>query len=127
MSILEKTERSPLLPDRHPEPDFFVCDIFDAAPKSDTASMINPLFSLSTKPDMIPREYQRGDSWIKLHPSPQGLATVHDRDVLIYCISQCMAAINQGKKIKRTLRFNAHDLLKTTNRATNKKGYELFI
>ena len=125
-NALEKTERSPLLPDRHPEPDFFVCDIFDAAPKSDTASMDNPLFTLSTKPDMNPREYQRGNHWLKLSPSPAGLATVHDRDILIYCISQCMAALNQGREIKRTLRFNAHDLLKTTNRATNKKGYDLF-
>lgn len=122
----EKSERSPLLPDRHPQPDFFVCDIFDAAPKSDTASMVNPLFTLSTKPDMTPREYRRGDDWVKLQPSPFGLATVHDRDILIYCISQCMAAINDGRNVRRTLRFNAHDLLKTTNRATNKKGYELF-
>ena len=123
---VEKTERSPLLPERHPEPDFFVCDIFDAAPKSDTASMENPLFTLSTKPDMEPREFKRGTNWIKLQPSPLGLATVHDRDILIYCISQCMAALNQGRPIARTLRFNAHDLLKTTNRATNKKGYDLF-
>ncbi len=124
--VVEKTERSPLLPDRHPEPDFFVCDIFDAAPKSDTASMENPLFTLSTKPDMISREFRRGNNWLKLQPSPLGLATVHDRDILIYCISQCMAALNQGRPIARTLRFNAHNLLKTTNRATNKKGYDLF-
>ena len=123
---VERTERSPLLPDRHPEPDFFVCDIFDAAPKSDTASMENPLFTLSTKPDMAPREFRRGETWLKLQPSPLGLATVHDRDILIYCISQCMAALNQGRPIARTLRFNAHDLLKVTNRATNKKGYDLF-
>ena len=125
-SLQEKTNRNPLLPDRHPEPDFFVCDIFDAAPKSDTASMENPIFTLSTKPDMQMREYQRGDTWLKLQPSAIGLATVHDRDILIYCISQCMAALNDGRKIQRTLRFNAHDLLKTTNRATNKKGYDLF-
>lgn len=127
MSILdEKSERNPLLPDRHPEPDFFVCDIFDAAPKSDIASMQNPLFTLSTKPDMQPRKFERGKNWLKLNPSPVGLATVHDRDILIYCISQCMAALSEGRKIQRTLRFNAHDLLKTTNRATNKKGYDLF-
>ena len=123
---IEKFDRSPLLPVRHPEPDFFVCDIFDAAPKSDIASMENPLFTLSTKPDMTPREFRRGQNWLKLQPSAMGLATVHDRDILIYCISQCMAALNEGRQIHRTLRFNAHDLLKTTNRATNKKGYDLF-
>ena len=117
---------SPLLPDRHPEPDFFVCDIFDAAPKSDTASMVHPLFTLSTKPDMGEREYRNGDSWLKLRPSPDGLATVHDRDVLIYCISQCMARLNSGQSVHKTLRFNAHDLLKVTNRQTSKEGYRLF-
>ena len=44
-------ERSPLLPVRH-QPDFFVCDVFDAALKGDSASMEHPIFSLSKKPDM---------------------------------------------------------------------------
>jgi hypothetical protein len=122
----EKIDRSPLLPLRHPERDFFICDIFDAAPKSDTASMEHPLFTLSTKPDMTPREYRKGDNWLKVSPSDLGLATVHDRDILIYCISQCMARLNQGLTVHRTLRFNVHDLLKTTNRATNNLGYERF-
>ena len=120
------TERNPLLPDRHPEPDFFICDIFDAAPKSDTASMEHPLFTLSTKPDHQTREYRNGDKYLRIGPSPLGLATVHDRDVLIYCISQCMARLNKGERVHRTMRFNAHDLLKTTNRATNDRGYDLF-
>lgn len=121
----ETINRNPLLPDRHPEPDFFICDIFDAAPKSDMASMEHPLFTLSTKPDMTLRSYDSGDRWLKVSPSSIGLATVHDRDVLIYCISQCMAGLNRGKSISKTLRFNAHDLLKTTNRATNSRGYKL--
>ena len=37
-----------------------------------------------------------------------------------------MAVLNKGRDIKHTLRINAHDLLKTTNKATNKKGYDLF-
>lgn len=118
--------RSPLLPERHPEPDFFICDIFDSAPKSDTASMEHPLFTLSTKPDYCERRYKNGDKHLSLRPSPDGLATVHDRDILIYCISQCMARLNQNKQVHRTLRFNAHDLLKVTNRQTSKNGYKLF-
>jgi hypothetical protein len=121
-----RSERSPLLPDRHPEPDFFICDIFDAAPKSDTASMEHPLFTLSTKPDYSERSYRNGERFLRLSPSPLGLATVHDRDILIYCISQCMARLNAGKQVHRTLRFNAHDLLKVTNRQTSKRGYKLF-
>lgn len=118
-------ERSPLLPDRHPQQDLFVCDIVDAVPKGDMSSMEHPVFSLSTKPDTRPRRYERGENWIQVSPSPLGLATVHDRDVLVYCISQCMAALNDGRKVSKTMRFKAYDLLVATNRQTSGRGYEL--
>lgn len=117
-------DRSPLLPDRHPTPDFFVCDIFDAAPKGDMASMEHPIFSLSTKPDHHVRRYEHGDSYVEIKPSSDGLATVHDRDVLIYCISQVMAAVNAGKEVSQVVRFKAFDLLTATNRMTNGRGYQ---
>ncbi|MCA9212430.1 MAG: replication initiator protein A [Planctomycetales bacterium] len=123
MTALSK-ERSPLLPDRHPTPDFFVCDIFDAAPKGDMASMEHPIFSLSTKPDHHIRRYEHGDNFVEIKPSADGLATVHDRDILIYCISQVMAAINDEREVSQTIRFKAHELLKATNRMTNGRGYE---
>jgi plasmid replication initiation protein len=119
------TTRNPLLPDRHPQQDFFVCDIVDAAPKGDMGSMEHPVFSLTTKPDMSVREYQNGDTFIRVSPSAKGLATVHDRDVLIYCISQCMAALNEGRKVDRKLKINAYEMLKATNRQTSGRGYEL--
>lgn len=82
MSTLPK-DRSPLLPDRHPTPDFFVCDIFDAAasPRGDMASMEHPVFSLSTKPDYRVRKYENNGNFIEVKPSADGLATVHDRCV----------------------------------------------
>ena len=118
-------ERSPLLPDRHPQRDLFVCDIVDAVPKGDMSSMEHPVFSLSTRPDLRPRRYERGGNWIEISPSRYGLATVHDRDVLIYCISQCMGALNEGRKVARTMRFKAYDLLVATNRQTSGRGYDL--
>lgn len=89
------------------------------------ASMEHPVFSLSTKPDMKPRKYQSGENFIEVSPSRYGLATVHDRDILIYCISQCMAAINEGRPVHKKIRFKAHDLLVATNRQTSGRGYEL--
>ena len=87
--------------------------------------MEHPVFSLATKPDMRPRRYERGENFIEINPSRYGLATVHDRDVLIYCISQCMAALNEGRQVARTMRFKAYDLLVATNRQTSGRGYEL--
>ena len=85
--------RSPLLPDRMQQGDFFVCDIFDAAPKGDMASMEHPVFSISTKPDKNIRRYENGDVFVEIVPSVKGLATVYDRDILIFCISQVIASL----------------------------------
>ncbi len=117
------SDRSPLLPDRR-EADFFVCDLMDATPKGDMASMEHPIFSLSTKPDHRVRRYEHGAVFVEVKPSSDGLATVHDRDILIYCISQLMAAMNAKQPVTSVLRFTAHDLLKATNRMTNGQGYE---
>lgn len=123
---ITKESRSPLLPDRLGQGDFFVCDIFDAAPKGDMASMAHPIFSLSTKPDHRIRRYEdeSGKSYLEVKPSADGLATIHDRDVLIYCISQIMAALNEGQRVSRTVRLKAYDLLKATNRVTDGRGYD---
>lgn len=115
--------RPPLLPDRHPTQDFFVCDIFDAVPKGDVASMEHPIFSLSTKPDRRQRRYELKDRFVEITPSVLGLATIHDRDILIYCISQLIAAANEGREVTSKVRFKAYDLLTATNRMTNGQGY----
>lgn len=124
MSLPSTKERPPLLPERRNIPDFFLCDLMDAAPKGDMASMEHPIFSLSTKPDHRIRKYEHGTNCLEIKPSSDGLATVHDRDILIYCISQLMAAINAGREISSVIRFKAYDLLKATNRMTNGQGYE---
>jgi hypothetical protein len=73
MSVGDNTKiaRSPLLPIRH-QPDFFVCDIVDAAFKGDQTSMEHPVFSLSKKPDMKTRRYENGDKWMEIVPSGKG-------------------------------------------------------
>lgn len=103
--------------------DFFVCDIFDAAPKTDMGGMEHPMFSLSTRPDRTIRHYARGDTTITVTPSVRGRATIHDKDILIYCISQLMAALNAGRAIARKLTLTAHELLIATCRDTGGDSY----
>lgn len=112
-----------LAPDRHPQRDFFLCDIFDAIPKDDIASMEHPLFSLATRPDRRVLDYEHNGAQITVTPSVKGLATIHDKDILIFCISQLMAAINAGRAVSRTLQLKAHDLLVATNRETSGDAY----
>ncbi len=112
-----------LLPDRHPTADFFVCDIFDALPKDDMASMEHPLFSLATRPDLRVLAYAHNGVEITVTPSVRGLATLFDKDILIYCTSQLMAALNAGRPASRQVSLRAHDLLVATNRETSGDSY----
>ena len=113
-----------LLKRKHPQRDFFVIDITDVVPKDDTASMEHPIFSLATKPDMRELTYENGDKMLKVIPSGRGLATIHDKDALIWAISKIIHAKNRGEPYSRTVRGSAYDLLAATNRPTSKPGYE---
>jgi Replication initiator protein A len=115
---------NPLLPERHPVRDFFVLDVFDVTPRSDMASMEHPIFSLSTKPETRVLTYEHEDTKIEIIPSVKGLPTVHDKDLLIYCISKLIHLKNSGKPIGPKVRLTTHDFLVSTNRPTNNLGYE---
>lgn len=103
--------------------DFFVCDFFDASPKADLGSMEHPMFSLSTRPDRTIRHYSHNGVDVTVTPSVRGRATIHDKDILIYCISQLMAAVNAGRTVSRKLTLTAHDLLIATRRDTGGDSY----
>lgn len=103
--------------------DFFVCDFFAPSPKHDLASMEHPLFSLSTRPDRRILSYTHNDTDVTVTPSVKGRATIFDADILIFCISQLMAAINAGRPTARTLTLTAHDLLLATGRETSGDSY----
>ena len=123
----EAREFSRLLPDRHPVRDFFIADILDWALKDDRHSMEHPMFSLSKKPDKRIRRYEHNGINVTVTPSVLGLATIWDKDILLYCISVLVEALNQGRKdVSRTVRLTAYDLLVTTNRTTGGRSYEEF-
>ena len=104
-----------LVPDRHPQHDLFVCDVADAVLKDIMQEMEHPFYSLSKKPVTTARRYENGPNWIEITPSIKGLATIYDKDILIYCISQVMAKLKQGEPVGPRIRINSRDLLIFTN------------
>ncbi len=103
--------------------DFFACDILGAIPKHDLASMEHPVFSLSTRPDRRILDYEHRGTRVTITPSVKGRATIFDADILIFCISQLMAALNAGQPTARRLTLTAHDLLLATGRETSGDSY----
>lgn len=103
--------------------DLFVCDVLAASAKDDLGTMEHPIFSLSTKPDLRVLSYDHNGASVQVTPSVKGRATIFDKDILIYCISQLMAGLNAGREISRTLQLKAHDLLTATQRDTGGDSY----
>lgn len=113
-----------LLPEKHPQTDLFICDVADAVIKDIMPQMEHPFYSLSKKPEMNVRRYEHNGNWIEVIPSHKGLATIYDKDILIYAISQIMAKLNCGEKIDRKIRINCHDMLIFINRGTSGRDYK---
>jgi len=112
-----------LAPVRHVNRDFFIADILDWSLKDDLASMEHPLFALKAG-DMRVRTYERNGTTVTIMPGHYGCATIHDKDVWIYCISQLVEAINRGREDAcQTVRFRAHDFFVATNRDTSGRQY----
>ena len=105
--------------------DLFFETIVDTPLRDDRALMEFPFFSLQKRPQMKPLEFEKDDVVIKVSPGPRGMASVWDRDVLVYAVSKINERIERGEKVPRSVQFIAHDFLKLTHRGTNKGAYEL--
>ncbi len=111
------------MPDRHPQGDLFICDVADAVLKDIMPQMEHPFYSLSKKPEMNVRRYEHNGNWLEIIPSYKGLATIYDKDILIYAISQIMSKLNNGEKVSKRVRINSRELLIFTNRGTSGREY----
>lgn len=119
-----------LKPKKHIQGELFVCDITDVILKGDMASMEHPFYSLSKRPDREPRRYQQGDKWIEFRPSIKGLPTIYDKDLIIFAISQIVAAKNEAASNGELMEtpsevvIDPYNYLVSTQRGTGGKDYD---
>jgi plasmid replication initiation protein len=103
--------------------DFFIADLWAWPLKDDHASMEHPFYSLSKKRDLTIYRYEHNGNSITVAPSVYGHPTIWDKDILIYCCSQLIAGMREGRDPQQVIHLTAHDLLVSTNRMTNNHGY----
>lgn len=120
----KKPNINALMPNRYPQGDLFICDVADGAINDLIAQMEPSFYSLSKKPETTIRRYEHNDNWIEIVPSFKGLATIYDKDILIYCISKIIEKKNKGEPISKRVRISSYDLLRCTNRGTSGKDYK---
>jgi plasmid replication initiation protein len=114
---------------RNPPQDFFLADFADCAFKDDQATMEASVFSLAKKKDHKLWTWTSADGkkTVEVAPGFYGRATQHDKDILIYCTSQLVAAINAGQMPNRTVRFSVYNFLLATKKGTSGDEYKRFI
>ena len=104
--------------------DLFVESLVAAPLRDDRATMEFPFFALQKRPLLTPITYQDGNVSIRISPGERGIASIWDKDVLIYLSSLINAKIERGEEVSRTVRIAAYDMLRVTRRHTGKKGYQ---
>lgn len=107
--------------------DLFLDQLVDAPIKDEQRLMEFPFFSLQKQPRLEPFVYDDGKVRIEISPGQRGIATIWDKDVLIYIGSLLNERIERGQPISRTITFAAYDFLRVTGRGTGKRAYELFL
>jgi plasmid replication initiation protein len=107
--------------------DLVLDSILDAPVKDERALMEFPFFALTKRPRTTPFVYDDGAVRIEVQPGHKGIATIWDKDVLIYCASLINDRLERRLPVEPRLRFAAYDFLKLTSRSTSARGYELFL
>ena len=78
--------------------------------------------------DIKPRRFEYKGKFIQFSPSPNGLPTIRDYDVLIYCITWIANAALEGRDddVGSTYEFEVEDFYKFSGRSQNGNREETF-
>ena len=76
--------------------DLFLDQLADAPVKDERALMEFPFFSLQKRPRKTPFVFDDGTVRIEIQPGPKGIATIWDKDILIYLTSLVNERIEHG-------------------------------
>ena len=67
-----------------------------------------------------------GGARISIVPSGKGLATIFDKDLILYAISKATHQLNKGQDVSQWVEMTAHEVMAATNRNTSMKDYQRF-
>ncbi len=83
----------------------------------------SPIFVLKTGNE-AQRQYVYDNVVVTVLSGAEGCATIHDKDIWLYCINQLVKLNQLNSNPERSMQFVAHDYLVTTNRRTDGDNYK---
>lgn len=86
-----------------------------------------PFFALSKVPIERQLEFKIGKLSIQIRPSATGIATMYDKEIILYVASLMAQAISRGEEVDQNFTFTAHDFFRITGVARpSKRDYDRF-
>lgn len=111
-------------PPARPQGDLFRLDSpLTAEIRGERSLMAFPFFALAKNAWMKPLTYQANAVSIEVRPSASGVATIYDKEIVLYIASLMLAKIEIGETVTQDFVFTAHDLFTVTGANHSARSY----
>lgn len=91
--------------------------------RGERSLMAFPFFALSKNAWMKPLAYSTPTVSIEVRPSARGVATIYDKEIVLYIASLMALKIEAGKQVSQDFTFTAHDLFSVTGSNHSARTY----
>ena len=91
--------------------------------RGERSLMAFPFFALSKNAWMKPLTYDHAPVSIEVRPSASGVATIYDKEIVLYVASLMAAKIEAGESVEQDFVFTAHDLFSVTGSNHSARSY----
>ncbi len=82
-----------------------------------------PFFALTKRAQMEPMTFESDEARIEINPSKTGVATIYDKEILLYIASLMVERLENGETVDRYLSFTANDLFRMTGTNPSARSY----
>ena len=86
--------------------------------------MAFPFFALSKVAQQQPIRYRSGSITIEVRPSTAGVATIYDKEIVLYIASLMAARVELGEPVGQDFTFTAHDFFRVTGASVSSRSYD---
>ncbi|WP_022684323.1 replication initiator protein A [Sphingobium bisphenolivorans] len=91
--------------------------------RGERSLMAFPFFALSKNAWMKPLAYSTPTVSIEVRPSARGVATIYDKEIVLYIASLMASKIEEGAAVAQDFVFTAHDLFSVTGANHSARSY----
>lgn len=91
--------------------------------RGERSLMAFPFFALSKGKWTKPLKYNDDSVSIEIVATPKGVATIYDKEVLLYIASLMVAKLEAGQQVSQDFYFTAHDLFRVTGDSASARSY----